>query len=161
MGRTTGTDQHHAASWRRRAGDRGESRAAATSGGGAGCHAAPPDPASARLRRLPRPTGPGRPSQSRPGRSRPLPRLLARLGEHVRLEIVISPYRAVVAPLARYLQALHQQRPELTLTVIVPETIVRHRRHRLLHPHVAARLRRVLRMQPETVISTIPFHLPT
>jgi amino acid transporter len=82
-------------------------------------------------------------------------------GEHVRLEIVISPYRAVVAPLARYLQALHQQRPELTLTVIVPETIVSHRRHQLLHTHVAARLRRVLRMQPETVISTIPFHLPS
>jgi hypothetical protein len=31
----------------------------------------------------------------------------------------------------------------------------------LLHTHVAARLRRVLRMQPETVISTIPFHLPS
>jgi amino acid transporter len=82
-------------------------------------------------------------------------------GEHLRLEIVVSPYRAIVAPLARYLQALHQQRPELTLTVIVAETIVGHRRHRLLHTHVAGRLRRVLRMQPETVISTIPFHLPT
>jgi amino acid transporter len=82
-------------------------------------------------------------------------------GDHVRLEIVISPYRAIVAPLARYLQALHQQRPELTLTVIVPETIVKHRRHRFLHPHVAARLGRVLRLQPETVISTIPFHLPS
>jgi hypothetical protein len=82
-------------------------------------------------------------------------------GEHVRLEIVISPYRAVVAPLARYLQALHQQRPELTLTVIVPEIIVSHHRRQLLHTHVAARLRRVLRMQPETVISTIPFHLPS
>jgi hypothetical protein len=82
-------------------------------------------------------------------------------GDHLRLEIVISPYRAIVAPLARYLQALHQQRPELTLTVVVPETIVKHRRHQLLHTHVAARLRRVLRMQPETVISTIPFHLPS
>jgi hypothetical protein len=82
-------------------------------------------------------------------------------GDHVRLEIVISPYRAIVAPLARYLQALHQQRPELTLTVVVPETIARHRRHQLLHANVAARLGRVLRMQPETVISTVPFHLPT
>jgi amino acid transporter len=82
-------------------------------------------------------------------------------GDHVRLEIVISPYRAIVAPLARYLQALHQQRPELTLTVVVPETIARHRRHQLLHTNVAARLGRVLRMQPETVISTVPFHLPT
>lgn len=82
-------------------------------------------------------------------------------GDHVRLEIVISPYRAIVAPLARYLQALHQQRPELTLTVVVPETIARRRRHQLLHANVAARLGRVLRMQPDTVISTVPFHLPT
>src|SRR3954453_7790354 len=40
-------------------------------------------------------------------------------GDHLPLEIVISPYRATVAPLARYLQAIHQQRPELVLTVIV------------------------------------------
>jgi hypothetical protein len=29
-------------------------------------------------------------------------------GDHLRLEVVVSPYRAVVAPLARYLQALHR-----------------------------------------------------
>jgi amino acid transporter len=81
-------------------------------------------------------------------------------GDHLRLEVVVSPYRAVVAPLARYLQALHQQRPDLTLSVIVPEVVVGRRRHRFLHTQVAARLRRALRLQPETVIVSVPFHLP-
>jgi amino acid transporter len=80
-------------------------------------------------------------------------------GDHLPLEIVISPYRATVAPLARYIQAIHQQRPELVLTVIVPEIVDRHWRHQLLQSRVAARLRRVLRMQPETVIADVPFHL--
>jgi hypothetical protein len=33
-------------------------------------------------------------------------------GDHVRLEVVDSPYRALVAPLARYIDALRQQRDE-------------------------------------------------
>jgi amino acid permease-like protein len=80
-------------------------------------------------------------------------------GDHLPLEVVISPYRAMVAPLARYIQALHQQKRDLTLTVIVPEVVVRHRRHQLLHSPLAARLKRVLRLQPETVITSIPFHV--
>jgi hypothetical protein len=45
------------------------------------------------------------------------------------------------------------------LTVIVPEIVDRHWRHRLLHSRIDARLRRALRTQPETVIADVPFHL--
>ncbi|MFI6523576.1 APC family permease [Streptomyces uncialis] len=81
-------------------------------------------------------------------------------GDHLPLEIVISPYRAVVAPLVHYLEALHRQHPELTLTVIVPEIVTRRRRHRFLHSRTATRLRRALRPLPKIVITTVPFHLP-
>ena len=47
--------------------------------------------------------------------------------------MVDSPYRALVAPLACYIDALRTQRPELTLTVVLPELIVKHRWHRPLH----------------------------
>jgi hypothetical protein len=80
-------------------------------------------------------------------------------GDHLPLEVVISPYRATVAPLARYIQAIHQQRPGLVLTIIVPEIVDRHWRHQLLHNRIAGRLRRVLRSQPETVIADVPFHI--
>ena len=37
-------------------------------------------------------------------------------GDYIRLEVVDSPYRALVAPLACYIDALRQQRDDLTLT---------------------------------------------
>ncbi|WP_406447782.1 APC family permease [Streptomyces sp. NBC_00876] len=80
-------------------------------------------------------------------------------GDHLPLEIVISPYRAVVAPLVHYIEALHRQHPDLTLTVILPEIVTRHRRHQLLHSRTATRLRRALRPLPKIVITTVPFHL--
>jgi amino acid transporter len=78
----------------------------------------------------------------------------------LRLEIVVSPYRALVAPLAHYVDALQAQRPELTLTVILAELVVNRPWHRLLHSQVAPRLRLALRTRPNIVITTIPFHLP-
>ncbi|MFI5620290.1 APC family permease [Streptomyces sp. NPDC051567] len=81
-------------------------------------------------------------------------------GDHLPLEIVVSPYRATVAPLVHYIEALHRQSPDLTLTVILPEIVTRHRRHQLLHSRTATRLRRALRPLPKIVITTVPFHLP-
>ncbi|MGW4839483.1 APC family permease [Streptomyces globisporus] len=80
-------------------------------------------------------------------------------GDHVPLEIVVSPYRATVAPLVHHVQALHQQHPGLTLTVVLPEIVTRHRRYQLLHNRTAPRLRRALRPLPKVVITAVPFHV--
>jgi hypothetical protein len=82
-------------------------------------------------------------------------------GDHLPLEIVQSPYRAIVAPIVAYVEALHTQHPDLTLTVIVPEIVVRHWWHRLLHDHIAGHLRRALRPLPKVVVVSVPFHLPS
>jgi hypothetical protein len=81
-------------------------------------------------------------------------------GDHLRLEIIVSPYRAVVAPLAHYLKALHTLRPDVTLTVILPELIVRHWWHQALHTQTALRLRRAFRPIPSVVITSVPIHVP-
>jgi hypothetical protein len=81
-------------------------------------------------------------------------------GNHVRLETIVSPYRAIVPPLIHYLEALHDQRPDVTLTVVLHEFVARHRWQQLLHSPVAPRLRRALRPLPDIVITTVPFHLP-
>lgn len=47
-------------------------------------------------------------------------------GDHLPLSIVVAPHRAVVSPMVNYIWALHRQRGDLTLTVILPEIIVRH-----------------------------------
>jgi hypothetical protein len=81
-------------------------------------------------------------------------------GVALRLEIVVSPHRALVAPLVRYVELLRAQRPELTTTVILSELVVRRPWQRLLHSHLAARLRAALRSEPNVVITAVPFHLP-
>jgi len=81
-------------------------------------------------------------------------------GDHLPLEVLVSPYRAIVAPMINYIVSLHAQRPDLTLTVILPEIVVRHWWHRALHNRTAPRLRRALRPLPKIVVTTVPFHLP-
>jgi hypothetical protein len=78
----------------------------------------------------------------------------------LRHEVVVSPYRALVAPLAHYVEALHVQRPDLTTTVILAELVVQEPWQRLLQSQVAPRLRLALRTQPGLVSTSIPFHLP-
>jgi amino acid transporter len=81
-------------------------------------------------------------------------------GDHLCLEVVVSPYRAIVVPLARYIEALHRQRTDVTVTVVLPELIPRHQWQRVLHAGVASRLRRALLNEPRIVVATVPFHLP-
>ncbi|MEV4773029.1 APC family permease [Micromonospora humida] len=80
-------------------------------------------------------------------------------GDHVRLETIVSPYRAVVGPLAHYLEALQAAAPELVLTVVVPEVVLRRPGHRLLHSRTGQRLRRALRALPGVVVTTVPVHV--
>jgi amino acid transporter len=81
-------------------------------------------------------------------------------GEHLPLELVLSPFRATVAPLAHYVAALHRQRIDLTLTLVLPEIVVARPWQRILHNRTAQRLRRALRPYEGIVITTVPFHLP-
>ncbi len=80
-------------------------------------------------------------------------------GDHLPLEVVVSPYRATLAPLANYIEALHRQRPEITMTVVVPELIAAHRWQQPLHNRVAQRLRKMLTREPGIVIASVPFNL--
>lgn len=80
-------------------------------------------------------------------------------GNHLPLEIIISPHRALVAPLVNYIWTLHRQRPDLTLTVTVPEIVDIHWWQRILHDHIAWRLRRTLQVLPGVVVTSVPFQL--
>jgi amino acid transporter len=80
-------------------------------------------------------------------------------GNHLPLEVLVSPYRATLAPLANYIEALHHENPEITLTVVVPELIPEHAWQLVLQNRVAPRLRRMLIRNPGIVITSVPFHL--
>jgi hypothetical protein len=50
-------------------------------------------------------------------------------------------------------------RPDLTLTVAVPEIMARHWWHWIMHDRIARRLRRTLQALPGVVVTSVPFHL--
>jgi len=80
-------------------------------------------------------------------------------GDHLPLEVIVSPYRATVAPLANYIEALHYQQPDVTLTVVVPELVFGKPWQRLLHGRIGPHLRRTLRPLAGIAITSVPFHL--
>jgi hypothetical protein len=80
-------------------------------------------------------------------------------GDHLPLEVIVSPHRAMVAPLVNYLWTLHEQLPDVTLTVAVPELVDRHWWHRIMHEHVAERQQPILQSLPRVVVTSVPFHL--
>jgi len=80
-------------------------------------------------------------------------------GDHLPLEVVVCPYRTIIAPLVNYIEALREQRSDLTITVILPEVVPRRWWHRVLHDRMAFRLRHALRERPKIVVTTVPFHV--
>jgi len=81
-------------------------------------------------------------------------------GDHLPLEVIHSPYRATLAPLTNYIEALHSEHPEVTITVVVPELVVARAWHRLLHNRIGVRLRRALAHDEGIIVTSVPFQLP-
>jgi hypothetical protein len=65
----------------------------------------------------------------------------------------------IAAPTIAYVESLHAQRPDLTLTVVVPELVVRRWWERMLHDRDAVRLRRALPPLGKVVVTSVPFHV--
>jgi amino acid transporter len=83
-----------------------------------------------------------------------------RVGEpDVDLVILESPYRALVAPLLAYIDALESQDPERPTTVVLSEFVPRHLWEHLLHNQVALRLKLRLFFRRNTVVVDVPYHL--
>ncbi|HEY7035948.1 MAG TPA: APC family permease [Thermomicrobiales bacterium] len=83
----------------------------------------------------------------------------AKLGTDVPLVIIESPYRALVGPLLAYLDAVDRQRPDDTVTVVLPEFVAGHWWEHLLHNQSALRLKAALLFRPDTVVISVPYHL--
>ena len=80
-------------------------------------------------------------------------------GDHLPLEVIVSPHRAVVAPVVNYILTLHRQRPDLTITVAVPEVVDEHWWHRILYEQIAPRLQRTLRSLPGVIVTSVPLQI--
>ena len=83
----------------------------------------------------------------------------AKLELEIPLVIIESPYRQLVGPLLKYIDEVDRQRPDDTLTVVLPEFIARHWWEHLLHNQTALRLKAALLFRPGTVVTSVPYHL--
>ena len=80
-------------------------------------------------------------------------------GSHVKLVVLQSPYRSMTEPLLDYIDRMEKEHPGDYITVVLPEFVVKHWWHHLLHNQSALTLKAALLFRPRVVTTSVPFHL--
>jgi amino acid transporter len=83
----------------------------------------------------------------------------ARWGDEVPLVILESPYRSLMEPLLEYMEQVGQARPCGYVTVVLPEFVPARWWHHLFHNQSALLIKGALLFKPNTVVTSVPFHL--
>jgi amino acid transporter len=75
------------------------------------------------------------------------------------LVVIESPYRAMIGPLLRYLDAIQAQAPGRPVVVVLSELVPRHWWENILHNQTSLRLKLRLFGRRNTIVADVPFHL--
>ena len=81
------------------------------------------------------------------------------VGETIALDTIISPYRALMPPLLRYLDAIDRGGPGRPIIVVLAEFVPRHWWEALLHNQTALLLKLRLFVRRNTAVLDVPYHL--
>jgi amino acid transporter len=81
------------------------------------------------------------------------------LGFGVPLEIIEDDYRDLTTPIVDYLERTDARWADDTLTVVIPELVVHRWWEHLLHNQSALLLKARLLYRPNTVVTSVPWHL--
>jgi hypothetical protein len=81
------------------------------------------------------------------------------VGDEIVLDTVISPYRALLPPLLRYIDALDRGEPGRPIIVVLAEFVPRHWWDALLHNQTALLLKLRLFTRRNTSVLDVPYHL--
>lgn len=76
-----------------------------------------------------------------------------------RLEIEDSPFRDIGRSILAYVRRFRPDGLNRVVTVVLPEFVVRKRRHQLLHGQTALIVKRHLLFEPGVVVVSVPYHL--
>jgi amino acid transporter len=80
-------------------------------------------------------------------------------GGKVNLVVLSSPFRSVMEPLLEYIERVENERPDDYVTVILPEFVPARWWQHLLHNQRALLIKGALLFRPNTVVTSVPFHL--
>ncbi|HEX2754654.1 MAG TPA: APC family permease, partial [Candidatus Limnocylindrales bacterium] len=95
-----------------------------------------------------------------PGAGEALRKRMARQLPGVRLVVVESPYRELVAPLVRYLEQAAKVDPESVSVLLLPEYVQRHWWERFLYNSNQDRIRRALLGNKRILVANVPYRRP-
>ncbi len=81
------------------------------------------------------------------------------VGETIELQTIISPYRALLPPLLKYIDAIDRDGPGRPIIVVLAEFVPRHWWEALLHNQTALLLKLRLFVRRNTSVLDVPYHL--
>ena len=84
----------------------------------------------------------------------------AELHNGMELVVVESPYRALMGPLLRYMDALQALDPSRPVVIVLSEIVPRHWWENLLHNQSSLRLKLRLFGRRNTIVVDVPYHMP-
>jgi hypothetical protein len=82
-----------------------------------------------------------------------------RYGEGLPLTVLESPYRSLMEPLLEYIEQIHAKHAGDYVTVVLPEFVPAKWWHHLFHNQRALLIKGALLFQPNTIVTSVPFHL--
>jgi hypothetical protein len=77
----------------------------------------------------------------------------------VPLEVIISPYRAIVGPLLEYIGKVQEEEKPDWLTVVLPEVVPARWWHSFLHNQTVLAIKAALLFRKDTIVTSVPYHL--
>jgi hypothetical protein len=82
-----------------------------------------------------------------------------KFGKDVPLVVLDSPYRSLMEPLLEYIEQVDAEAPDHYVTIVLPEFVPARWWHHLLHNQRALLIKGALLFKPNTVVTSVPFHL--
>jgi amino acid transporter len=82
-----------------------------------------------------------------------------RWGDGVPLVVLESPYRSLMEPLLEYVGQVSGEQPDDYVTIVLPEFVPARWWHHLFHNQRALLIKGALLFKPNTVVTSVPFHL--
>ncbi|MCM3881220.1 MAG: APC family permease [Vicinamibacterales bacterium] len=80
-------------------------------------------------------------------------------GNGIPLVVLDSPYRSLMEPLLEYIGQLSDNHPSDYITIVLPEFVPAKWWHHLFHNQKALLIKGALLFKPNTVVTSVPFHL--
>ena len=80
-------------------------------------------------------------------------------GEGLQLIVLESPYRSLMEPLLEYIEQVSSNSNGDYITIVLPEFVPARWWHHVFHNQSALLFKGALLFKPNTVVTSVPFHL--